>query len=280
MIGATASLAALAWSRPLSPLFVVLIVVVVWAFAGTRERARALLADRSVRIGGAVAAIALGGATAWAITSQALSSGAGFPATAASNGELVRYSLDELPYRTRQMVGVFGWLDTELSPTAIAVWLGLVLALVAVALVLGRWRERLTIVALVAGTLGLVTAAEVIGARTVGTGWQGRYTLPLAIGLPVLAGAAIDGSGRLARRVTRPMSISVVVATAAVQLVALATSVRRYSVGVDHPLLAYLQDSAWAPPGGQTAVFAASVLAAAAYAVAWGLVLRAPGPDG
>lgn len=291
VIGATASLGALAWSRPLSPLFVVLVLATVWVFAGTRARARELWGSRSIRVGGLVAGVLLVGSAAWAVTSQALSSGAGFPSTVASNGELVRYSLDELPYRTRQMVGVFGWLDTELSPTAIAVWLLLAAALVGLGLVVGRGRERLAIVGLFVGTLVLVTAAEVIGARTVGTGWQGRYSLPLVIGLPLLAGAAVDRSARLQAVLARPegwstraaaavrlAATATVVVVTAVQLVALSTSVRRYAVGIDHPLLSYLGSSAWSPPGGQWPLFLASLVIVAAYAALWLVLLRAPPP--
>jgi hypothetical protein len=106
------------------------------------------------------------------------------------------------------------------------------------------------LIAAVAGLTVVVPAVlEFIEARRFGFGWQGRYTLPFAVGLPILCGFALSQrpKGILARRrvaivVGAIFGVTFVVA----QFGAFAQNLRRYTVGHTGSLLIW-QDPAWSP---------------------------------
>jgi Predicted membrane protein (DUF2142) len=89
------------------------------------------------------------------------------------------------------MVGYFGWVDTPAPGLTLVLWTAALGVLVALAISFARRRVALVI----AGLLGMIILVpellEYIEARTFGFGWQGRYTLPLAVGLPILCGFAL-----------------------------------------------------------------------------------------
>jgi hypothetical protein len=276
------------WSRPLSALFLVVILVGVWFCFGTRARARELLSANASRIGLGVVAVGWLGSAAWAAVMKSYSAAAGFPLTSASNGELLRTSADMLPYHARQLIGTFGWLDTELTPWAILLWYVGIVAIILLGLAFGRWRERIGIVLVFVGTIALTLGSEVVGARLAGMSWQGRYSFALIVGVPLVAAVSADASGRVSLRFTRVFGTAVIAGVGVVQLVAAFTQVRRYAVGVDHPLLSYLGESRWVPMGNHLWLFIGTWLAVAAYCVGWVLLLRsrtgragdAPAADG
>jgi Predicted membrane protein (DUF2142) len=127
------------------------------------------------------------------------------------------------------MVGVLGWLDTVLPPLVHRVWLTVVAGLCLAAAVTLRW-SRLTVLAALVAAVALVPA--VVGAwryDDLGLVWQGRYTLPLAAGVPILAGLiAADGwaPGRLIPWLGAG-------ALACMHLLAFAFTLRRHVTGVD-----------------------------------------------
>jgi len=261
------------WTRPLSPAYLVVIVVAVWFLFGSRLKARDLLAKGPFRVGFGVAAVAWLGSMAWLLSTKSFSAVAGYPRTSATNAELLHDSLNLLPAQSRQLIAVFGWLDTDLTPWAIAlafVGLGVIIAL---GLVLGRNRERAGIILIGVGSIGFTLVAEVNGARMVGMGWQGRYSFALIVGAPLMAAVVADASPRLSMRVTRAFAVVAIACVGLIQLVAAFTEVRRYAVGIDHPLLSYLSDAAWSPVGNHLWLFTGTCLAVAAISIGWlGLV--------
>src|SRR5205823_737204 len=97
-------------------------------------------------------------------------------------------SVRRMPDLVLEMVGVFGWLDTPSPPFTYLVW-GAVVGALALAGLAGSGRRSATLmVGVIAATLLVPMALEALTANRFGFGWQGRYTLPLAIGVPVLAG--------------------------------------------------------------------------------------------
>jgi hypothetical protein len=110
-----------------------------------------------------------------------------------------------------------------------------------------------------------------------GFGWQGRYTLPLAIGVPLLAAF---GAGRRGDRWRWPPGrLVAAVGTLVVlaQVACFAQTMRRYTVGRDGRL-SFWVDPAWTPhhlpPLLVVAAFAVAVTAWCA--VTFGLVADAP----
>lgn len=157
----------------------------------------------------------------------------------------------------RQMIAVFGWLDTGTAQLSYYAWILGGGALVIGALLVGRWR-RITGVALaLLATVALPIASNWGQAETSGFVWQGRYGLPIAAGIPILAALTIAESGLPSRiRARAVMTFTVIAAIG--QIYALYWSLRRFSVGVRGDLV-FFGDSAWSPPvlgGWGTAVLA------------------------
>jgi hypothetical protein len=75
--------------------------------------------------------------------------------------------------------------------------------------------------------------------------WQGRYTMPFAVGVVIMAGFAIAESEQgasLLQRLIRPVAGALVIAT----LVAYLQYCRRFAVGFSGPIL-FFQSARWQP---------------------------------
>jgi hypothetical protein len=170
-------------------------------------------------------------------------------------------------YYGRNMIAWFGWLDVSTPTFAYWVWMALVGFLVGlVALVGGRPAVRATALTVV-GTLVLPVVAQWPSLDEIGMPWQGRYTLPVGVGIVVVAIVGIDEAARAGRVRTARLPVLLVVPAAAGHVVAFYWALRRYATGGDGPLW-LVGEAVWSPPGGVVAVTALAVLAATACAVA------------
>jgi Predicted membrane protein (DUF2142) len=149
------------------------------------------------------------------------------------------------PTLLAQAVGVFGNWDVTLPLVAYAAWGSLVVLGLAAALVLGRWRDRVALVLLLAGAASLA----VVGQAFVLTpaAWQATasFLLPTLAAVPVMAAFVLHGQ-RVHPRTDALLAGLVVVA---VQLVAFGENARRYAVGRHGPLN-FTDVAQWVPPGG------------------------------
>lgn len=157
-----------------------------------------------------------------------------FGAMSIRDGGFDRDLFDRLVGQTglnlQEAIGLLGWLDAPLPSAALFVWLLALGALGGAALML-RQLNALGAAALVTG-VGVVSAwvLEMNQGNTSGTYWQGRYYLPLLIGVPVIIGWALDGRSRSTR--PDPVLSTVVISSAAVVMTwAFAASMRRWAVG-------------------------------------------------
>lgn len=167
------------------------------------------------------------------------------------------------------MVGNFGWLDSPAPPLTFVSWFVVGGAVLVLALVVpSPRRQRL---ALVLVLLGVGTAPFVLQLPTaVDTGiiWQGRYALPVAVGIPVVAGVLLAGQvGPLATMVGRLGRVLVPILLVA-HVAAFWWASRRYAEGLTGELFTISPD--WSSPIGYlpgTALYAmvAATLAAAAW---------------
>lgn len=175
----------------------------------------------------------------------------------------------------QNMIGQFGWMDTNLPTLVLLAFAGAAGAVVVLALAFGTWRERAALVLVTGLTFVLPVLIHASQAKYLGIIWQGRYILPVAIGIPLLAGyvlaervGALPPANRTA--LARPgaaMATVVAGALGAVQLVAFAVNLHRYVNGTDGGWFSLAPD-AWLPPLPLAAVVALAVLGAAAFAVA------------
>jgi hypothetical protein len=108
---------------------------------------------------------------------------------------------------------------------------------------------------------------EAANAHNLGYVWQGRYTLPLAAGIPlVAAGAVVNGylTDRMHRRVATVIPVVLIIAEFAIFFQAL----RRYTVGLRGPFIPF--GGKWHPPFGTVAISVAFIV----FLVAFGVWLR------
>jgi hypothetical protein len=142
-----------------------------------------------------------------------------------------------------QMVGVFGWDDTSAPTWTYRIWAIAIVVLVVLAVRAGNRRGLLLLGWLVALSLLLPVVLSLPSARSIGIAWQGRYILPLAVGIPVLSAA-------LGAQVVRSVWIgrTFIVALWLASLLAYLEAVRRYAVGIHGPL--NFLGGAWRPVEG------------------------------
>lgn len=174
------------------------------------------------------------------------------------------------------VVGIFGWLD---APSPAVTWLAWAVAVGALVLLgLAVRTERRLVAALALVGVGLLAAPVVLQIPTAaqtGLIWQGRYGLPVAVGLPVVAVVVLAGQDAGVRDLVRRVGRLVVPIVAAAQVAAFLSASRRFAQGTDLPLLDMTPE--WASPVGY-------LTGVAAYAVVVGLLTLAgwwalrPGP--
>jgi hypothetical protein len=144
--------------------------------------------------------------------------------------------------------------------------------LVLVGLARGTARFVAGLLVLIGLTIVVPVALESAQARSFGYIWQGRYTLPLAAGIPLLAAAMARDT--LERMGGRLVAILVGLLLTA-HFLAFVWTLRRYAVGINGW---FDDDLAWQPPVAAVALVAA--FAAALVAYGWWVVrlARAPVP--
>ncbi|MET9318757.1 DUF2142 domain-containing protein [Streptomyces sp. NPDC003038] len=159
-----------------------------------------------------------------------------------------RQTLGNTDTYIKQMLGYFGWLDTPAPAFTWLVWLGAIATLVALALAYGRGREALAVFGMLAGIVLLPVIAQASQAEKIGMVWQGRYLLPLAVGLPLMA-VLISASRAPDRGFPwRRLAGFTVAGLALANAAAFFWTLRRFAVGTSG---AWVPTSAhWAPPGG------------------------------
>jgi len=249
----TASAAALLLIRPVSALWVALTLGILILLAGPRIII-GLLRQKIIRRAALVVVLAGVLAFGWALHFAAVGSapsGAQL-APGTSDAQVVATLFGETGGWLKQMVGVFGWLDTSAPLYTYVVWgiaVGLVLL---VALAVSRLRQSAALVLLIALVIVVPVLFGYGEARNVGIDfWESRYILPLAVGVPLVATALVDRS-RVATKVHSRLTVLVCCAIGSANFLAFAEALRRNTVGVAGPI-DYLKGS-WSPPFGAPAV--------------------------
>jgi hypothetical protein len=255
----------LAWSRPTGLVTLAAIIVTVAVFRADRASIRSLVHDRRAQAVGAATAVVVAGAGLWLIQAQALDSFLGAPVPGLTKLEAAWQSLERLPDRLGQTIGRFGWLDTPLPRTALWSWGAAVFALLLVGSWHANWRQRSGIAVVILAVVGMPTVSEALRVDEFGFIWQGRYSLPLAIGIPVLSAVALGDARRVDGRARTGIVVGTVAIVAYGQLLAHLGSARRYITGVDAPMLDFLTASTWQPPVAPGLLLAITCVVIAGY---------------
>ena len=155
----------------------------------------------------------------------------------------VRDSFGVTYSRFLEMIGLFGWRDTPAPTLTYLVW---TLALGGVLLALYLLGPRRALLAAALLTLAIVVVPilfEVPAAPHDGFFWQGRYTLPIAVGLPILASALIRPGSRWQLRRAGRLTAGLL---GLGLLLAFLEFWRRNAVGT-HGYLFFLSSPSWRP---------------------------------
>jgi len=251
LLAATASGCLLALARGLSPVWVAMAVAAA-LLVGEPERLRSLARRRAARAAAAVLALALAAAIGWIVGAHALLELVRPVRQRVGELRLVQAAFAATPHYLAEMIGIFGANNVPAPPLAVAVVVALFALLVLGALAVGSARERLVLVALLAAIVVVPVAADIVGGRHYGFIWQGRYTLPIGAGSPILAGLVLarrlpDRVGSMAARIdglVLPASLLL----GAAQFACLWWDLRRFMVGANGPLSGVFQRGLWQPP--------------------------------
>ncbi len=165
-----------------------------------------------------------------------------------SLGAIIRHVTSQLPGQFDQAVGYFGWLDVPAPWLTWQLWYVMGGGLLAVgAMLLSRRRARALVLAVVATVIVPVVLA-VIEATSAGYVSQGRYYLPLAVGVPlVAAGMLHQASGR--SRMLGRLRLLLVIGVASGQVLCFWWTLHRYLVGMNGPLFGLGHGPhPWLPP--------------------------------
>lgn len=177
-----------------------------------------------------------------------------------TRSHVVSYTVRQLPEFATQMIGVLGWLDTRMPRvTYLAFAAMLVVALAGVAISRNR-RLQFATVTVFAALATVPVAVNVISAAKAGLIWQGRYALPLYVGLGVLGMIGWrDAIERTRFRPVRSIRLGLCAAFVIGEIAGFWQTVRRFTVGADGKI--WLTDPLpWRPPVAPMALIAANAV--------------------
>jgi hypothetical protein len=263
------ALVVLALTRGLSPVYGALAVAAAAALAPP-GRLRALARRSDVRAWGVAALAACLSTAAWLVVvarpHQIPRPGTGLSHAIGRTGEVLR-----------QSVGSIGIFFTSVPAAVYVVWAIVTAALLVLAAVTATRRDALALLGVVLLALVLPVSAEGLAFPRVGFEWQGRYGLPVTVGVAVAAGAvATLRRARLPSGRGLAVSFPAVLLLAAMQVVAFVGVARDLSEGrgLDAVLFSQEPRVAWDPPAPVALLTAVVVVGLFASA----LLARAPAP--
>lgn len=267
-------------AAPLGPLWVGIMTLFVFALAPAARRrtlVRSVAVRRIATFVGAALVVGAGWDAAFGVVGDPQTSTVVRSGGSAVPRVLVA-SAHEVGYMVQQMIGVLGANDTVLPNGVYFTWLAATGALVFSALAWAPGRQRAGVAAsaaLVSLVPILIVAVQAgMGGRTTVTG---AGMLPLAVALPLVAGAALargvaDSDGaveRIGHRLVGRVASVIGMAVVACDATAFVAVYRRFSVGTSGPLDPFASvPGGWQPPVPGVLLSLTSIAAATAV-VAW-----------
>ncbi len=264
----------LANARGLSLLWGALIVGAVVAATSWSEVVR-LLRNRRTWPAWAVVVAGCIAAAAWLVATDTMSvSGGQVAPDLTFPGAVLISVLGSNAYLTN-MIGLFGWLDTPLETWVYMLWAVPFGVLTVLAIAVARRREALTLLGVAVAAFAVPVLVHASQAATLGIIWQGRYVLPFAVGLPLLAGLVLADRPSLPDRALTRAVIASVLATGAVHGAALLENLHRYVNG-ESGSWTKVDPGFWTPPLPLSVLLLLIAVAAGAWTAALLAALRGP----
>lgn len=248
-----------------------LIAVVAALVLAEPERLRSLLRRPAVLVAAGVAGLYAAACALWAVRPPEYDPYiVPVPGMGDTFWQGFRTIFEDSPTYWREMVGIFGWKDTQVPDVVVAAYAVAIGGMLVAAVALARGRRLLVLLALAAAVVLVPPVIQGLLVTDVGYMWQGRYMLPILGMLLVVAGMALDAapaSDALVR--LQVVVVGMVALASAFTLVVVA---QRFASGIDQGWRAFLLSPDWQPPIGTIGVLVGAVLVTGAAAVA---VLRA-----
>ncbi len=276
LVGLFVSGSAMALTRPLSGPFAGLIVILALLSVGWPTLV-AMARDRRVQ----VTIVALAGVCVMAVA-LVYTVGVG---SSVAGGKIVggspfppgtdhwTFVLGATPGYIQEMIGQFGWLDVPPSNLTLYVWLGVIFALMAGSVMFAKLRQNLALALTVVASILIPVFLQAPLKGSASLIWQGRYMLPVAAGIPLLALINLDRGAGLVPGLVRRLSLVVAATVGVLSAHALYWNLHRYTVGRSSRTLDILLGK-WQPPGGSALWVIVMVLVAAL-----GVAVVAASPD-
>jgi Predicted membrane protein (DUF2142) len=257
-------------ARQFGPAWLALSVAAIVVVGGIPvARRRVAEQPRAAAVGGALLAAGFAFVVYWDLVVFPRAPERSEPGTLSG---LAGQSVGDLGRLLRESIGVFGWLDVTPPAVVPLGWGALVVAVVAIACLLGHRFDRWLMAGTGAGVLAIALLVTAPGYLQDGAA-QGRWLLPAAVALPLMAGEVVARRWPAGVYRSWPAPLASIVGAAAavagLHALSLWANARRYAVGSDGPLL-FAGESRWVPPGGWWPV--AALVAAGAVALVTGAV--------
>lgn len=192
---AVASAVVLATVRALGPLWLTLVVVAVLGLRGRPAglgELRRWWTSRRGRAGCVAVAVAVAAGLVWTVRMHTLDISHDGPGGLGLMLRL-RAALEPLPLWVMQSMGAFPSRGNPAPPLTYACLLALLGVLVVLAWRCAVRSERAVMVGIAVLGLLIPVAVTLATVSSYGGAWQGRYTLPFTLGLPLVAGHIVDG---------------------------------------------------------------------------------------
>lgn len=240
----TVAASVLVLSRALSAVYMVLIFATVvlalgWEAFDPRRR--------QVKVAAGVLAAAFLAAGAWVVTHDPTELVPAIVITPHNAFDTVMVSVGKTGSNLEQMIAAFGWLEFRIPHMVHVAWVfaaGVLLLFVAHGV--RERRGQLALGLVVAASFLIPIAIEARGYARYGPIWQGRYILPIAVGIPLLSGVLLDRAGSpIADLLDRPRRTLIWILWLA-HCVAFWILLRRYTMGADASVLIPLHPE-WSP---------------------------------
>ena len=253
----------------LAGIVAVLVVAAPWA------RVRELIADRRIWLPAGLVAAAAVGAVVWLIANP-LGPGGDKAVVVYGRRDMITVPLRRIGTIYEQMIGLFGWLDTRPPSFVRLGWTAAIVVLVALGAALGPRRLAVATGAATVASLVFYVGLEGSLLRQTGPVFQGRYALPLAMGIVMLAARGIDETAPERRRRLLPVLDAVVGVTSVAHLIAIWFAARRFAVGSNGPVW-FVGGARWQPDIPQAGSLVVALVAIAGLATWIWTAVRADG---
>ncbi len=238
-----------------------------------RRRVAELMRSRLTWIVAGISAVPAIASVFWFL-SQRDDSAPGPIAAPMTAPEAMRQVVEHSLSYARGYVGLFGWLDTSLPTLAYVAYGAVAIALGGLALVVSSGARRWAVATLAMLIVVLPVGLQGVLAPSVGFIWQGRYLLAVVVLVAVASVLVLERwvhEDRVAFRVVGVSGVLIVL----VSWGAFVLAIRRYTVGLRHPVIDILGDTPWQPPVPVAVLVAMYGLVVAAWGM-WALVNAAP----